>query len=207
MISEAFRDHIRFLITYLRPQWQRAAMLAVVMLVSIGLQLVGPQILARFIDMARAGAAIAELMQVAAAFLAVACAGQIISAIAVYASENVGWTATNLVRADLALHCLRLDLSFHNAKTPGEMIERVDGDVTHLSRFFSQFAVRVFGNLLLLLGVLVMIFRVDRRVGLAYVVFSLFALFALRKLLDLAVSYWKQARQASAILLGFLEER
>ncbi|HET6781129.1 MAG TPA: ABC transporter ATP-binding protein, partial [bacterium] len=118
-----------------------------------------------------------------------------------------GWTATNLVRADLALHCLRLDLSFHNAKTPGEMIERVDGDVTHLSRFFSQFAVRVFGNLLLLLGVLVMIFRVDRRVGLAYVVFSLFALFALRKLLDLAVPYWKQARQASAILLGFLEER
>lgn len=182
-------------------------MLAIVLLAGIGLQLVGPQILARFIDMARAGAAIAELMQVAAVFLAVACAGQIISAIAVYASENVGWTATNLVRADLALHCLRLDLSFHNAKTPGEMIERVDGDVTHLSRFFSQFVVRVFGNLLLLLGVLVMIFRVDRRVGVAYVVFSLFALFALRKLLDRAVPYWKQARQASAILLGFLEER
>jgi ATP-binding cassette subfamily B protein len=207
MISETLRDHIKFLIRYLRPQWQRAALLAVVLLASIGLQLLGPQILARFIDMARAGVAIPELMQLAAVFLAVACAGQIISTIAAYASENVGWTATNLVRADLALHCLGLDLSFHNAKTPGEMIERVDGDVTHLSRFFSQFALRVFGNLLLLLGVLVMIFRVDRRVGLAYVGFSLFALFALRKLLELAVPYWKQARQASAILTGFLEER
>ncbi|MGH2360579.1 MAG: ABC transporter ATP-binding protein [bacterium] len=207
MISETLRDHINFLIKYLRPQWQRAALLAVVLLASIGLQLLGPQILARFIDMARAGVAIPELMQLAAVFLAVACAGQIISTIAAYASENVGWTATNLVRADLALHCLGLDLSFHNAKTPGEMIERVDGDVTHLSRFFSQFALRVFGNLLLLLGVLVMIFRVDRRVGLAYVGFSLFALFALRKLLALAVPYWKQARQASAILTGFLEER
>ena len=207
MISETLRDHIKFLIRYLRPQWQRAALLAVVLLASIGLKLLGPQILARFIDMARAGVAIPELMQLAAVFLAVACAGQIISTIAAYASENVGWTATNLVRADLALHCLGLDLSFHNAKTPGEMIERVDGDVTHLARFFSQFALRVFGNLLLLLGVLVMIFRVDGRVGLAYVGFSLFALFALRKLLELAVPYWKQARQASAILLGFLEER
>ncbi|MGH2396222.1 MAG: ABC transporter ATP-binding protein [bacterium] len=207
MISETLRDHINFLIKYLRPQWQRAALLAVVLLASIGLQLLGPQILARFIDMARAGVAIPELMQLAAVFLAVACAGQIISTIAAYASENVGWTATNLVRADLALHCLGLDLSFHNEKTPGEMIERVDGDVTHLSRFFSQFALRVFGNLLLLLGVLVMIFRVDRRVGLAYVGFSLFALFALRNLLELAVPYWKQARQASAILTGFLEER
>jgi len=207
MSSETLRDHVKFLITYLRPQWQRAALLAVVLLASIGLQLLGPQILARFIDMARAGVAIPELMQVAVVFLAVACAGQIIGTIAAYASENVGWTATNLVRADLALHCLGLDLSFHNAKTPGEMIERVDGDVTHLSRFFSQFALRVFGNLLLLLGVLVMIFRVDRRVGLAYVGFSLFALLALRKLLEFAVPYWKQARQASAILLGFLEER
>ncbi|MGH2435535.1 MAG: ABC transporter transmembrane domain-containing protein, partial [bacterium] len=123
MISETLRDHINFLIKYLRPQWQRAALLAVVLLASIGLQLLGPQILARFIDMARAGVAIPELMQLAAVFLAVACAGQIISTIAAYASENVGWTATNLVRADLALHCLGLDLSFHNEKTPGEMIE------------------------------------------------------------------------------------
>lgn len=207
MIGAAFREHARFLVTYLRPQWPKVVLLAVVLLSSIGLQLLGPQVLARFIDMARAGAAPDDLLRIAALFLTVACAGQVVSALAVYASENVGWTATNLVRADLALHCLRLDLSFHNARTPGEMIERIDGDVTHLSRFFSQFAMRVLGNLLLLVGVLVMIFRVDRRVGLAYVAFSLFALFVLRRLLELAVPYWKQARQASAILLGFLEER
>ena len=168
------------------------ALLAAVLLTSLGLQLLGPQLLARFIDMARAGTAQGELMRIAAIFLAVACAGQIVGAVSVYTGETVGWTATNQVRADLALHCLRLDLSFHNAKTPGEMIERVDGDVTHLSRFFAQFTVRVIGNLLLLAGVLVMIFRVDRRVGLAYVAFSLFALFALRKLLEHAVPYWKQ---------------
>ncbi len=207
MRSPTSREHVRFLVTYLRPQWPRVVLLSAVLLSSIGLQLFGPQILARFIDMARTGASTADLMRIGAVFLAVACAGQIVGALAAFVSENVGWTATNLVRADLALHCLRLDLSFHNAKTPGEMIERVDGDVTHLSRFFSQFTLRVFGNLLLLVGVLVMIFRVDRRVGLAYVAFSLFALFVLRRLLELAVPHWKQARQASAILLGFLEER
>lgn len=169
------RAHAKFLVTYLRPQWPRVAALAVVLFAGIGLQLLGPQVLARFIDMARGGAATAELLRTAAIFLVVACAAQVVNALTTYAGENVGWTATNLVRSDLALHCLRLDLSFHNAKTPGEMIERVDGDVTHLSRFFSQFAMRLLGNLLLLVGVLVMIFRVDRRVGLAYVAFSLFA--------------------------------
>jgi ATP-binding cassette subfamily B protein len=203
----ALREHAKFLVTYLRPQWPRVALLAVVLFGGIGLQLLGPQVLARFIDMARGGAAIGELLRIAAVFLAVACAGQVVNALTAYAGETVGWTATNLVRADLALHCLRLDLSFHNAKTPGEMIERVDGDVTHLSRFFSQFAMRLLGNLLLLAGVLVMIFRVDRRVGLVYLAFALFAMFVLRRLLDVAVPYWKESRQASAILLGFLEER
>ena len=34
-------------------------------------------------------------------------------------------TESAALRADLAEHCLRLDMSFHNAHTPGEMIERV----------------------------------------------------------------------------------
>lgn len=206
-MSTSFREHARFLMEYLRPQGSRVTLLAVLLVGSIGLQLLGPQLLSRFIDAARGGVPSADLVRVGLLFLAVACVGQVVSAFAVYASETVGWTATNQVRTDLALHCLRLDLSFHNAKTPGELIERIDGDVSHLSRFFSQFAIRVAGNLLLLAGVLVLLFRVNSRVGLAYVAFSLFALFALRRLLEIAVPFWKHSRQASAILIGFLEER
>src|SRR2546426_3022406 len=137
----------------------------------------------------------------------VAVAGQLVSTCSAYASENVGWAATNKVREDLALHCLRLDLPFHNAKTPGEMIERVDGDVTQLSSFFSQFVLRVFGNAVLLVGILVLLFRADWRVGVVYSVFTVTALVILRRLIESAVPYWKEARQTSAILLGFLEER
>jgi ATP-binding cassette subfamily B protein len=205
--ATSFREHARFLVRYLRPQSSTVALLAVLLLASIGLQLLGPQLLSRFIDAVRGGVAMSDLIRTALLFLAVACVGQVISALAVYASENVGWTATNQVRSDLAMHCLRLDLSFHNAKTPGELIERIDGDVTNLSRFFSQFAIRVLGNLLLLIGVLVLLFRVNRTVGIAYVAFTVFALLALRQLLVIAVPFWKQARQAAAILIGFLEER
>src|SRR2546426_8236197 len=137
----------------------------------------------------------------------VAVAGQLVSTVSVYASENVGWTATNKVREDLALHCLRLDLPFHNAKAPGEMIERIDGDVTQLSSFFSQFVIRVLGNAVLLAGILVLLFRADWRVGIVYTVFTATALVILRRLIESAVPYWKEARQTSAILLGFLEER
>ena len=206
-MAVSFRQHREFLIDYLRPQWLAVAVMSVLLLSSIGLQLLTPQIISRFIDSARVGAAPEVLVRLAVMFLIVALAGQLVSTVSVYASENVGWTATNKVREDLALHCLRLDLPFHNAKTPGEMIERVDGDVTQLSSFFSQFVLRVLGNAVLLAGVLVLLFRADWRVGIVYTVFTATALVILRRLIESAVPYWKEARQTSAILLGFLEER
>ena len=88
-----------------------------------------------------------------------------------YVAENVSWAATNALRADLVAHLLRLDASFHTAHTPGELIERVDGDVATLARFFSRFVVYVLGNGILILGVLALLFHVDWRIGLGLSVF------------------------------------
>jgi ATP-binding cassette subfamily B protein len=196
-----------YLATYLRPQGGRVALLAVLLLASIGLQLVGPQVLRRFIDAAGAGEPIEALVAIALVFLAFALVQQAAAVGATYVGEDVGWAATNRVRADLALHCLKLDLSFHRARTPGEMIERVDGDVTNLATFFSQLVIRVFGNILLLVGVLVMLFREDWRLGAAFALFALVAVGAIERVRNVAVGHWSAARQASADLVGFVEER
>jgi ATP-binding cassette subfamily B protein len=205
------KQYWNLLINYLKPQWPMALLLAVLILSNIGLQLVNPQIMRQFIDtvtqMARVAGTQERLLRSALLFMGVALAQQIVSVLATYISENVGWTATNALRADLADHCLRLDMSFHNARTPGEMIERIDGDVTALSEFFSQFVIQVFGNALLLVGVLVFLFREDWRAGLALNAFALIALIVLWRLRDLAEPHWEAERQASAEQYGFLEER
>jgi ATP-binding cassette subfamily B protein len=195
------------LVNYLKPQRPRATLLAVLLLGNIGLQLVNPQIMRHFLDTAQAGGATETLLRAALLFTGVALIQQVVSVLATYVSENVAWTATNALRADLAEHCLRLDMSFHNAHTPGEMIERVDGDVTALSNFFSQFVIQVFGNALLLVGVLALLFREDWRVGLTLTGFSLVALYILGRFRSIAVPHWTAQRQASADLFGFLEER
>ena len=51
-------------------------------------------------------------------------------------------------------HLLHLDASYHTAHTPGELIERADGDVATLARFFSRFVVYILGNAVLILGML-----------------------------------------------------
>jgi len=192
---------------YLVPQWRWAIVLMILILAGIGLQLANPQIMRRFIDTAQGDGDPGILLRSALAFVGVALAQQISSLAATWVSESVGWTATNELRADLTEHCLRLDMSFHNAHTPGEMIERVDGDVNALANFFAQFAQQVFGNILLLVGVLISLFIENWRAGAVFAVFATLSLVLMLRLRGIAVPHWKAEREASAEQFGFLEER
>ncbi|WP_409013472.1 ABC transporter transmembrane domain-containing protein, partial [Deinococcus sp.] len=138
--------------TYLGPlKWQVTG-LAALLLSAVGLNLLLPQLLSRFVDNAKLGGAADPglLARLAGVYIALAVGVQLLNASATFVGARVGWTATNRLRADLMAHLLSLDMREHKERTPGEMIERIDGDVTALSNFFSQFAVRVFGAALLL---------------------------------------------------------
>ena len=193
---------------YAAPQWRQLVVLGVLVGASIGLQLVGPQLLRSFIDSAVAGTAVDLLVRTALLFMGVALAQQLIAAVATYIGESLGWVGTNALRADLALHVLSLDLGFHKGRTPGELIERIDGDVTALAGFFSRFAVNVLGNLVLLIGVLVVVTIEDWRAGLALVAFAALAIgLLIGPLRTIAVGGWRRVRETAAQTYGFLGER
>lgn len=200
------RQYVDLLASYLRPQWRRAALLAALIAASLGLQLTKPQILRVFIDAAAGSRGGANLASTALLFMVVALLTQAVTAYSRYVSEDVGWTATNSLRNDLATHCLGLDMSFHKAHTPGEMIERIDGDITKLSNFFSQLVVGILANVLLLIGVLVLLFREDYRVGIGMSIFAVVSVVVLSFLRDIAVPYWTAERQNSGLFFGFLGE-
>src|SRR5439155_13726084 len=183
-----------------RPQWVQVALLTVLLLGSIGLQLFNPQVARYFIDTATGGGAMEALIAAALLFLGLAVFNQVLSVIATYVGENVGWTATNMLRVDLALHCLRLDMPFHKTHTPGEMIERLDGDITAISKFFSQFVIQVLGNAVLMAGVLVLLLREDWRIGLPLSAFAILSVYILNRSRNIAVPAMAAERQASAEL-------
>jgi len=192
---------------YLRPHRGRTLLLAGVLLAGIGLQLVNPQIVRGFIDAAQAQAEVRQLIFGALAFLGVGMLVQFAKVVGTYLSTDLGFRATNALRADLAAHCLALDMPFHNERTAGEMIERIDGDVTALSNFFSQFVIHILGSGLMIAGVLAFLFWEDWRIGLAVTLFAGLSLYALLSLRDVAVADSTAEREVSASLFGFLEER
>jgi ATP-binding cassette subfamily B protein len=204
--NSSFRQYGRLLLHYLRPQKGRVALLGLLILGSISLQLINPQLVRRFLDAAEMGRTLDELVRTAVLFTGIAIVAQLILLAGTYVGEIVAWTATNNLRADLALHCLKLGMSFHKTHKPGELIERVDGDVNQLANFFSQLIIQLGSNLLLVFGVLVLLWLEDWRVGVSVTAVAFTGLGILNLLNRYLVPRWQKVRALEADLFGYLEE-
>ncbi|OLT62973.1 hypothetical protein BJP37_31995, partial [Moorena bouillonii PNG] len=181
-------------------------LLGCLLLITIALQLYAPIILGQFIDDARAGAPLNGLYLMALGFIGLIAVAQLFSVMTSYQAEIVGWTATNALRSDLTRHILNLDLRFHNRYTAGELIERVDGDVGTLHQFFALLVVRIIGNALLLIGLLIVLFWQDSLIGLGVLAFVIVIAIIFYRIRHLAVEAIIKDRQATADLGGFWEE-
>ncbi|MEK7251711.1 MAG: ABC transporter ATP-binding protein [Actinomycetota bacterium] len=177
------------------------------LLTGIAFQVINPQLIRAFIDGATEGADLSELMALAAGFVLLAVGYQALSVAATYFAAHVGWSATNEMRVELTEHLLELDLSFHKTKTPGELIERVDGDVTTLSNFFSAFVVQVVGNMILVIAIVALMWREHPLIGLGMTIFAVLAMAFMVKIQAIAIPWWREVRGKRAAFFGFLGEQ
>ncbi|MEQ7126061.1 ABC transporter ATP-binding protein [Actinopolymorpha sp. B11F2] len=210
------RAYWQLLARYLVAHRRLLVLLAVVLFAGIGVRLLTPWFAARFIDGATAAArlpdpAAREAMPGLVVWAALFCVGgvldQVLALSGVHLGSHVAWQATNRLREDVTDHCLRLDTGFHHDHGPGELVERVDGDVRELNNFFSQFALVLLGNLALIGGVLVVMLAVDWRIMGVFVGFTAGTLWILSRVRGVAAPSWQRSRAASADLYGEVEER
>jgi ATP-binding cassette, subfamily B, bacterial len=195
---------------YLRPQGRRLAMLAAFLIASTCTQLISPLIVRRFIDTAAQGGhhtSINVLWVLAGIFIAAAIVTQLLQIGATYFSEQLAWAATNALRRDLASHTLGLDMSFHTATSPGDIIERVDGDVAALANFFSQFVLQIIGGALLLVGIIAVVTLHNWQIGGALGLIAVVAGLTMHAMRNVSRAQWERVRNAFSAFSGFLEER
>jgi ATP-binding cassette, subfamily B, bacterial len=82
-------QYLNLLVDYLRPQRLRVISLAILLLSTIGLELLNPQLLRFFVDTARANGALQTLIQAALAFIGIALIQQVVVVGTTYLSEKI----------------------------------------------------------------------------------------------------------------------
>ncbi len=212
---------------YLAPFKRRVLLLAFLLSSGTVLLIFSPLIIERFIDLATRGFPIQDinvfwvgkqipivslnstnraLILLAAAYIVLMIIQQLITLGSVYLSQNLSWSATNMLRFDLTKHCVNLDMTFHNEHKPGEMIERIDGDVNTLATFLSQFSVQLVTSLLVIIGSLAILYTKHWIIGISFTAFTILAIIVMYVLRNFSVKAWENQRQTSADMYGTIEE-
>ena len=199
--------YVGLLAGYIRPLWPRALLLTGLLALALALQLVHPQIARYFVDTAQQGGGVGPLYMAGVLFLVVGVVYMVVLAASRYVGADLGWRATNRLRSDLVLHVLRLDLTFHHAHPPGELLERIDGDVERLANFFAHLTVHLLFGMLLILGVTVVVWVEDWRLGLGVLAFVTVNLVLHTYGQRMSAPRWLASRKSSADVSSYIGER
>jgi len=197
----------RLLATTLQPEWQHATGVLVLLSVALALRLAMPALLGRFVDGAIAGRPLSTLTTIAAVYVGAALLVEGLQLAVTWGSVNLSWRAGNRLRERLARHAVRLEMGWHGRHSPGQLIERIDGDVEALALFFTNVLVHVVGNAVLMVGMLAVAFAIEPRAGLLLLLAVVAGTWVLVRLRSAAVPARELEREANAILYGDLEER
>jgi ATP-binding cassette subfamily B protein len=201
------RDVRRLVLRQLWPGRRAASALMLAIGAATALPLLAPLLTRRFVDGAIAGDSTRLLTLIGLGYLGLAVSGQLARVLTAWLASRLAWDGTNRLRERLAEHALDLDLAYHGQRTPGEMIERVDGDVIALAEFVVAFLLDVVASLLLLAGVLVIVLTVDLRIGGALAAYCVLVGFGMVRAQRLAVPAATRVRERFAALFGNMEER
>jgi ABC-type multidrug transport system fused ATPase/permease subunit len=197
----------RALLALLRPDSRRWVGLGLLVALSAGLSLAGPLVVRRIIDLARGGASASQLTSLAVLFLCFAVAAQLITVVVAWFATVTAWHTTNLIRLQLAGHVMGLDHEFHRRHTPGELIQRVDGDVTSVSDVLGRVVPRVVGAAAMVVGMVAVLAVVDWRLALGAIAYVLASAWLIVRGRHRAVGEASDEMSAYAQLYGGIEER
>jgi ATP-binding cassette, subfamily B, bacterial len=197
----------RALLALLRPDARRWAVLGALLAASSALTLAGPLVVRKIVDEATDGADTSTFVGLALLFLAIAVTTQVVGVVVIRYATVTAWGTTNQLRLRMTRHVLGLDHEFHRTHTPGELIQRVDGDVTSVSDFLSQVVPRATGGIMLILGILTVLTYVDPWIGLGMLVYLAVAVAVLLMMRHRAISESADEMGALARLYGGIEER
>ncbi len=182
--------------------------LGAVLAVASALLLIGPLLVRVVVDRAATGeATTSDILTPAIGFLVIAVLAQIANVFVTWVATTTAWNTANRLRLELADHVLSLDLEFHRNHPPGELIQRIDGDITSVSDFLSKVAARVLGVAFLLSGMFAVLTWIQWQIGLGFLVYVLVAGYLSTRTRDRAVGETVEEMQVHAKMYGGIEER
>ena len=196
----------RQVFAYLVPYWRRLVLVLAISLVSTATTLVIPYLSKDLIDNALVGRDLGALRRIVYWFVALGVFGFVLNVTSGLRYTRVSAEILFDMRLSLYAHLQRLSPRFYARTRLGDIVSRLNNDISEIQRVAAEAALAWVGNVLFLIGSVVMMVWLDWRlaiIAMAPLPISLFALAYYRKKLEARVA---DLRQRSADIGSFLIE-
>jgi len=191
---------------YLVPYWRRLVLVLLISLISTATTLAIPYLSKDLIDTALIGRDLGALRRMVGWFIALGLFGFLLNVVSGLRYTRVSAEILFDMRLSVYEHLQRLSPRFFARTRLGDIVSRLNNDISEIQRVAAEAALAWVGNVLFLAGSLVMMFWLDWQlslIALAPMPFSLLALGFYRRRLESRVA---ELRQRSADIGSFLIE-
>ena len=191
---------------YLLPYWRRLVLVVFISFVSTATTLTMPYLSKGLIDSALVGRDADALRRIVLLFGALGVLSFVLNVTSGLRYTRVSAEILFDMRLSLYEHLQRLSPRFYARTRLGDIVSRINSDISEIQRVAAEAALAWVGNVLFLLGSLVLMIWLDWRlalIALAPMPLSLFALVVYRRRLEGRVT---ELRQRSADIGSFLIE-
>lgn len=177
VIGKAYDARLmRRLITYLRPHGGAVGVAFVAILTASLIDLAQPWLTQQAIDRYISSGDAAGLMRLSMVFLVLLFVAFFVDYAQTYILQTTGQRIMRTLRLQVYGHLQKLDLRFYDRNPVGRLMTRVTTDVDALNDLFTSGVITVFGDVLVLVGIMIAMLLMNWK--LALVAFSVLPLIA-----------------------------
>jgi ATP-binding cassette, subfamily B, bacterial len=197
---------LRRALAYVAPHWRRLLLVLGLSLISTVLALFIPYLARLLIDRALLGRDSALLLRIVATFAALTLGTFALNVVSGLVYTRTSADILFAMRLGLFRQLQRLSPRFYADMPVGQIATRINADIGEIQRVAAEIALAWVGNVIFLVGSVIILFRLDRvlfSVSLAFLPVALWALVRYRSRLENAVT---NVRDRSADVGSFLIE-
>jgi len=152
------------------------------------------------------GGAIAGIVRLAALYILALVIRFVFGILQVYMLQYTGQRVMYDMRQEIFGHVLRLPLRFFDRTPVGRLVTRATNDVAAINEMFTSMLVNLFRDAFLVVGILIVMFRLEWRLALVLLALMPVIVFAAWQFRNRVRSAYREVRRQIARLNAYLQE-
>lgn len=123
-----------------------------------------------------------------------------------FLSEKLGWVLCDSLRAEVFQKAFHFQLARQKNLKKGDFLERIEGDVNLLLRFFSSMLVDMITSMLMIVGIVAVFYRKAFFLGIIFTVLTAFILWMFFQTQGRIAALWKKVREKETDVMDELSQ-